>query len=175
MVSSRAYFSKTIALAEYNYEIYDKEILAVVKSLDQWRPELQGIVNQIQIYTDHKALEYFMTTKQLTIHQARQAEALSEYYFMIMYQPGKQNTKADTLTQRDDETKSQDRVKTEYRTCVFLSQDQVDPQVLQDLGIDVTEIDMSPVEEDTLDESVGLIDQILQANHNTDSLGVLQI
>jgi len=37
-----AYFSKTMAPAECNYDIHDKEMLAIVKSLDQWRPELQG-------------------------------------------------------------------------------------------------------------------------------------
>ena len=61
-----AYFSKTMALAECNYRIHDKEMLAIVRSLDQWRPELQGTAKRIQIFTDHKALEYFMTTKQLT-------------------------------------------------------------------------------------------------------------
>ena len=93
-----AYFSKTMAPAECNYEIHDKEMLAIIRSLEQWRPELEGTHSQFQIYTDHKALEYFMTTKQLTGRQARWAEALSEYYFTIMYRSGKQNTKADALT-----------------------------------------------------------------------------
>ena len=80
-----AYFSKTIALTECNYEIHDKEMLAIIRSLKQWRSELEGTHSQFQIYTDHKALEYFMTTKQLTGRQAQWAEALSEYYFTIMY------------------------------------------------------------------------------------------
>ena len=71
--------------AECNYEIHDKEMLAIVKSLDQWRPELQGTAQRFLIYTDHKALEYFMITKKLTGRQARWAEALSQYYFTIMY------------------------------------------------------------------------------------------
>ena len=66
-----AYFSKTMAPAECNYGIHDKEMLAIVRSLDQWRPELQGTAKRIQIFTDHKALKYFMTTKQLTGRQAR--------------------------------------------------------------------------------------------------------
>ncbi len=36
-----AFFSKTMNLAEYNYQIHDKEMLAIVKSLEEWRPELQ--------------------------------------------------------------------------------------------------------------------------------------
>ena len=71
-----------------------------------------------------------MTTKQLTGRQARWAEALSKYYFMIMYRAGRQNAKADALTRRDDEVATQDGVKSTYRTKAFLSQDQVDPRVL---------------------------------------------
>jgi len=55
-----------MAPAECNYEIYDKEMLAIIRLLSQWRVELQGTGFRVQIYTDHKALEYFMTTKQLT-------------------------------------------------------------------------------------------------------------
>jgi hypothetical protein len=168
-----AYFSKTMAPAECNYGIHDKEMLAIVKSLDQWRPELQNTARRIQIYTDHKALEYFMTTKQLTGRQARWAEALSEYHFIVMYRAGKQNTKADALTRRDDEVERQDQVKTEYRTRSFLSQDQIDPQVLKDLGID---IELSPIlEEDVFDEPVALLDRILRENRESPSLQALRI
>ena len=62
-----------------------------------------------------------MTTKQLTGRQARWAEALSEYHFIIMYRTGKENVKADALTRRDDEVELQDELKTEYRTRAFLS------------------------------------------------------
>ena len=68
-----------------------------------------------------------MTTKHLTACQARQAEALSEHFFLIIYQLGKQNAKADALTRRDQEVEIQDRIKTEYHTKAFLTQDQVDP------------------------------------------------
>jgi hypothetical protein len=46
-------------------------MLAIVRSLDQWRPELKSTAKKIQIFTDYKALKYFMTTKQLTEQQAR--------------------------------------------------------------------------------------------------------
>ena len=53
-------------LTEINYPIYDKEILAIVRALKAWRPELKGTLTRIRIVSDHKALEYFMTTKALT-------------------------------------------------------------------------------------------------------------
>ena len=78
-------------------------MLAIVRSFGHWRPELQGSPHQINVYTDHKALEYFMTTKQLNSRQARWAELLAEYSFMIMYRPGKDNTKADILSRREQD------------------------------------------------------------------------
>jgi transposase InsO family protein len=168
-----AYFSKTMAPAECNYEIHDKEMLAIVKSLDEWRPELQGTHSRIKIYTDHRALEYFMTTKRLTARQARWAEALSQYYFLIMYRAGKENAQADALTIRDEEIEAQNGVKDEYRTRAFLSQDQVDARVLQDLGINAIEEELL-TEIAPLDESLELTDRILQANRESPSLDALR-
>ena len=56
---------------ECNYEIYDKELLAIVRSFESWRAELQGAAILITVLTDHRNLEYFMTTKQLTRRQVR--------------------------------------------------------------------------------------------------------
>jgi hypothetical protein len=78
-----AYFSKIMAPAECNYEIHDKEMLAIIRALEQWRAELEGLDSKIQIFSDHKALEYFMTKRQLTARQARWAETLSRFNFKI--------------------------------------------------------------------------------------------
>jgi hypothetical protein len=59
-----------MALAKCNYGIYDKEMLAIVRSLDQWRPELKGTAKKIQIFINYKVLKYFITIKQLTGQQA---------------------------------------------------------------------------------------------------------
>ena len=119
--------------AEYNYQIYNKEILAIVQSLEEWRPELQYKQDKFEIYTDHKSLEYFMTTKQFTTRQARQAEALSEYYFIITYRPGKDNIQADALTHRNNEVASQDQLKKEIHQQVLLIADRLDPRIVQKL------------------------------------------
>ena len=61
-----AFFSKML-LAEYNYMIYNKELLAIVKSFETWRPELASVnpKKPVKVYTDYKNLKHFMTTKQL--------------------------------------------------------------------------------------------------------------
>jgi len=60
-----AFFSKTMAPAECNYAIHDKEMLAIIRSLQEYRAELEGLQKseRFEILTDHRALEYFMTTK----------------------------------------------------------------------------------------------------------------
>ena len=163
--------------AECNYPIHDKELLAIVKSLAQWRPELQSQFKRIQIYTDHRALEYFMTTKALTARQARWAEALASYCFTIQYRPGKENGKADALTRRTDDTAHQDAMKAEYRTKAMFSKDQIDPQVLQDLGIDLDEMSLMPIDaEDDTDyiEAEDLIEQVTRNNKASSSLDALR-
>jgi hypothetical protein len=58
--------SKKYNPIEYNYEIYNKELLAIIYCFEDWRSELQGSYYPIYILTDHRNLEYFITTKQLT-------------------------------------------------------------------------------------------------------------
>ena len=93
-----AYFSKKMTPAECNYMIYDKELLAIVKSFKIWRPELASVNEPAKVLTDHQNLEHFMTTKQLNRWQTRWAEFLSEFNFKISYRPGKKSEKPDTLT-----------------------------------------------------------------------------
>ena len=52
-----AYYSRKITLAEANYPIYDKEMLAIVSCIRQWSPELASI--SFEVYSDHKNLGYF--------------------------------------------------------------------------------------------------------------------
>ena len=59
------YFSKKLIPAEYNYIIYNKKLLAIIKSFKMWRPELASAADQVKVYTDHRNLKYFITTKQL--------------------------------------------------------------------------------------------------------------
>jgi hypothetical protein len=93
-----AFYSKNMAPAECNYEIYDKELLAIIRCLKHWRPELKSTDILIKVFTDHRNLEYFITTKELSRRQAKWAEKLAEFNFKILYQSGAKNHKADALT-----------------------------------------------------------------------------
>lgn len=60
------YFSKIMGNAELNYPIYDKKLLAIFRSLKHYKPELIGAQKQVYVYINHRALEYFTFTKDLT-------------------------------------------------------------------------------------------------------------
>lgn len=63
------FFKKSLYIVEYNYEIHNKEILAVIWVLEEWRYFLKGVETLVEIWTDHKNLEYFMTAKKLNCRQ----------------------------------------------------------------------------------------------------------
>jgi len=95
-----ALFLKKHSPAECNYDIYDKELMAIIKALEEWRPECEGAEHRLQLITDHKNLEYFMSKRLLNRRQARWAQFVSRFNYEIVYQPGKSNGKADALTIR---------------------------------------------------------------------------
>jgi len=66
-----AFISKSLSDTERNYEIHDKEMLAVVRCLEAWRHFLEGTTIRFEIWTDHKNLEYFMKAQKLNRRQAR--------------------------------------------------------------------------------------------------------
>ncbi|KAI1000729.1 hypothetical protein K3495_g7468 [Podosphaera aphanis] len=95
-----AYFSSKHSAQECNYDIYDKELLSVIKSLEEWRLELEGLQSQFDILTDHQNLQSFQTTKDLNQRQMRWVEFLSRFNFQLIYRPGLVNTRADALSRR---------------------------------------------------------------------------
>ena len=148
-----AFFSAKHSAQECNYEIYDKELLAIIKALEEWRPELQGAQQEFDIITDHKNLEYFMTTKTLNQRQVRWSEFLSQFNFRITYRPGAKAVIPDSLSRRWEDRPARDdpddsRVRSRRRT--LLSSSRFDPELLHELlketdqrdDISATPIDM---------------------------------
>jgi len=78
-----AFHSRKLTDAELNYEIHDKKLLAIVNFFKQWRVYLKESRHQIQVYTDHKNLLYFMIMKILNRRQIRWLKELSSYNFQI--------------------------------------------------------------------------------------------
>jgi transposase InsO family protein len=97
-----AFYSRSMTPAELNYEIYDKELLAIFAAFKEWRAYLEGAERTVRVITDHKNLEYFATTKLLTRRQARWSEFLSSFNYRVFYRPGRLGGKPDALTRRSD-------------------------------------------------------------------------
>jgi len=66
-----AFLSKSLNETERNYEIHDKEMLAIIRGLEVWRYLLEGVQFKFEIWTDHKNLEYFMKVQKLNWRQAQ--------------------------------------------------------------------------------------------------------
>ena len=128
------YFSKKMIPAERNYDIHDKELLAIVRAFEEYRSELLPFEgdDSVLVVSDHKNLEYFMTTKRLNSRQARWSELLSGFNFVITYRPGKQNPRADALTRRTQDMPDGDVL--EHRDVVMLPSERLchPPQDIQD-------------------------------------------
>jgi transposase InsO family protein len=97
-----AYISRTLNSAERNYDVHDRELLAIVFSCIQWRPLLLSVDTPFIVSSDHHSLQWFMKTKALTRRQIRWSERLADFQFTIEYRPGKTNIAADPLSRRDD-------------------------------------------------------------------------
>src|SRR5699024_2365516 len=97
-----AFHSRKLVQAELNYDIHDKELLAIVVAFKTWRVYLEGAQHTVLVKTDHKNLTFFTTTKELTRRQARWAEVLSQYDFKIVHCKGHENGQADALSRRPD-------------------------------------------------------------------------
>lgn len=101
-----AYLSQSMNETEQNYDIYDKELMAVIHALEAWRHYLEGLPNKFQILTDHKNLESWCTAQNITRRQARWSLFLSQFNFEMVHKPGKDHGAPDVLSRNPDHHKS---------------------------------------------------------------------
>ncbi len=93
-----AFFSHRLSPAERNYDIGNRELLAVRLALGEWRHWLEGAARPFLVWTDHKNLEYIRSARRLNARQARWALYFGRFNFSLSYRPGSKNTKPDALS-----------------------------------------------------------------------------
>jgi len=118
LLHSIAFFSKKHTPVECNYDIYDKELIAVVRAFEEWRTYLVG--RPVTVRSDHQNLRYFTTKRLLNQRQARWSEFLSQFNYTIEFVPGKAHGKADALTRMAGQTQEEVLEDETHRTQVVL-------------------------------------------------------
>ena len=124
---------------ERNYEIHDKEMLAVIRGLENWRHLLKGTKFKFEIQIDYKNLEYFIKTQKLNQRQAQQVLYLSRFDFMLKHMPGTKIGKTDSLSRRPDWKIEVDKNNKDWvfiKDCQLRSLHEV---VIEGLEIDIVE------------------------------------
>ncbi|KAK3569110.1 hypothetical protein QTP86_022143 [Hemibagrus guttatus] len=96
----RAFYSRKLTTAEANYDVGNRELLAIKAALEEWRHWLEGARHPFQVLTDHRNPEYLHGAKRLNPRQARWALLFTRFPFMVTYRPGSKNGKADALSRK---------------------------------------------------------------------------
>jgi hypothetical protein len=92
------FLSKALNLVEWNYEIHDTEMLAIIRGLEEWRHCLEGTRQPIEIWTNHKNLGYFRVAQKLNHRQAHWSFYLSHFDFMLHHKLGRSMGKPNALS-----------------------------------------------------------------------------
>ena len=85
------YYLFTLNEAERNYDIYDLELLAIVKALRNWRLYLVGSPHKIKVLSDHMNLQYWRQPQKISQRVAQEVLELAEYNLEIHHIKGKAN------------------------------------------------------------------------------------
>ena len=92
------FVSKSLSETERNYAIHHKELLSVIRGLEEWRHILEGTKHKAEILNDHQNLTYFCTTQNLNCCQASWSLYLSCFDFELIHRPGRHSAKPDALS-----------------------------------------------------------------------------
>ncbi|KAL0187602.1 hypothetical protein M9458_014701, partial [Cirrhinus mrigala] len=95
-----AFFSRKLSPAEQNYDVGNRELLAMKAAFEEWRHWLEGAKLPFVVLTDHRNLEYLKSAKRLNPRQARWALFFTRFDFKVTYRPGSKNIKADALSRQ---------------------------------------------------------------------------
>ena len=94
--------SKSINPAEHHYVVYDKELVSVIRGLEEWRHILEGTKHTIEILNDHRNLTYFRTAQNLNHRQACWSLYLSRFDYSLVHRAGWHSAKQDALSRWTD-------------------------------------------------------------------------
>ena len=85
------FYSTTLTSADRNYDIYDLELLAIIKSLWHWCPLLAESPHKIKVFSDHMNLQYWRDLQKISRRVARKVLELADYDIKINHLKGSAN------------------------------------------------------------------------------------
>ncbi|ESK84309.1 reverse transcriptase-rnase h-integrase, partial [Moniliophthora roreri MCA 2997] len=96
------YISHAFTATEQNYEIYDRELLAITNALKAWEHYFLGRAHPVTVLSDHKNLTYFRTAQKLNRRQARLSLYLTQFNLRLVHVPGTKMVQSNALSRRPD-------------------------------------------------------------------------
>jgi hypothetical protein len=102
-----AYLSRKFTPAESNYEVHDKELLAIIEAFRHWRVYLEGQAHETKCISDHQNLTRFLSTHIMTGRQMRWYQDIATFNMKIHYRKGSENARADAMSRREDYMKGE--------------------------------------------------------------------
>ena len=93
-----AFMSKMFTDTERRYEIYNRELLGIIRALKEWRHYIQGSGHTTIVFSDHKNLTYFRMAQKLNDRQARWSLYLLEFNIKLIHLPGLKMIQSDALS-----------------------------------------------------------------------------
>lgn len=122
------FLSKTFSETERNYDIYDREMLGIIRALKAWKHYLIGSPFPTFNRSDHKNLTYFQTTQKLNRQQVQWSLFLSEFKLHLIHVPGSQMIQSDALSRRPDHVPEED---TDNKDQILLPGNLFQPEPIQ--------------------------------------------
>src|SRR5260221_621829 len=144
------FMSKSFSDTEQNYQIHNKEMLAIMHTLEEWRHFLKGSDQKFEIHTDHKNLSYFQKAHKLNHCQAQWSLYLSRFDFVLTHKPGRQMGRPDALSRQADHLRG--------------AEDNVDCTLLTPEGFELRAMEAVILE----DEKAAFMEQIRQSDQYDD-------
>jgi hypothetical protein len=92
------YLSHALMPTEQNWQIYDRELYAIIYALEEWTYLLLGAEHTITVNCNHKNITYYHNLQCLTARQARWWNNLSRYNLQLVYTPGAKLIQGDALS-----------------------------------------------------------------------------
>jgi hypothetical protein len=93
-----AFFSEKLSGPSLNYSVYDKELYALVRSLETWQHYL--FPKEFVIHSDHESLKHLKGQLKLNRRHAKWCEFIESFPYVVKYKKGKGNVVADALSRR---------------------------------------------------------------------------